>query len=91
SLDDTKLELAQMLNRLQRHTRCTPGYCLKRKPTGETYCHFGFPKPYRDVSEFAHDGTKPFKDFLTARNDDLLNSYNAGMILTWRANIDFRP
>jgi hypothetical protein len=50
TLEDTKLELAEMLNRLQRHTKCRPGYCERRmKGTGETYCRFGFPKQSREV------------------------------------------
>jgi len=36
-----KQELAEMLNRLQRHTKCAPGYCEHRKKdTGATFCRF---------------------------------------------------
>ncbi|KAH6907945.1 hypothetical protein BKA70DRAFT_1058034, partial [Coprinopsis sp. MPI-PUGE-AT-0042] len=88
----TKLELSQMLNRLQRHTECHPGYCLrKKKTTGAEVCRFGFPKACRDQSGFGVATGKDFQDYLTARNDPLLNSYNSGFILGWRANIDFRP
>jgi hypothetical protein len=35
SLEDTYQERAEILNRLQRHTRCSPGYCLrKNRQTG---------------------------------------------------------
>jgi len=30
TLDDTKKELAEMLNHLQWHTKCTPDYCERR-------------------------------------------------------------
>jgi len=33
TLQDTKQELAEMLNRLQRHTKCAPGYCEVGKKT----------------------------------------------------------
>lgn len=29
--------------------------------------------------------------FHSRRNDEILNSFNTGFILGWRANIDFRP
>ena len=35
TLQDTKKELAEMLNRLQRPTKCAPGYCERRKKTLE--------------------------------------------------------
>jgi hypothetical protein len=44
-LQDTKRELAQLLNRFQRHTKHAPGYCLRKdKRTGAQVCRFHFPK-----------------------------------------------
>ena len=92
TLQDTKKELAEMLNRLQRHTKCAPGYCeRKKKATGEIFCRFGYPKPCRDHSELSKDPGRDFMELNTRRNDEILNSYNATFILGWRANIDFRP
>jgi hypothetical protein len=92
TLEDTKKELAEMLNRLQRHTYCKPGYCERvKKQTGEKYCRFGFPKECCNESVLAKANEKSFPEFHTKRNDPILNSYNAGVILGWRANIDFRP
>jgi hypothetical protein len=35
-LQDTEKELAEMLNHLQHHTKCEPGYCeQKKKGSGE--------------------------------------------------------
>src|SRR6202047_4147949 len=91
-LQDTKKELAEILNRLQRHTKCAPGYCERRKKdTGEIFCRFGYPKPCRDHSELSKDPGRDFVELNTRRNDELLNSYNATFILGWRANIHFRP
>ncbi|KAJ7101448.1 hypothetical protein B0H15DRAFT_748252, partial [Mycena belliarum] len=88
----TKLELAQMLNRLQRHTKCTAGYCeRKKKDTGEKFCRFGFPRECREASAYMRNADREFPELLTRRNDPLLNSYVASVILTWRANIDIRP
>ena len=81
-----------MLNRLQRHTKCAPGYCERRKKdTGATFCRFGYPKACRDFSELSKDANRDFVELNTCRNDELLNSYNATFILGWGANIDFRP
>ncbi|KAJ6492956.1 hypothetical protein DFH09DRAFT_826297, partial [Mycena vulgaris] len=90
--EDTKLELAQMLNHLQRHTRCTAGYCeRKKKDAGDILCRFGFPKACHAETKYMKDPNPDFAELHTRRNDQLLNSYNAGVILSWRANIDFRP
>jgi hypothetical protein len=52
-----------MLNRLQRHTKCTPGYCEQRKKgTGETFCCFGFPKTYCEETQFVKEATRDFAD-----------------------------
>jgi hypothetical protein len=52
---------------------------------------FGFPKENREETKFAKEALRDFAELHTRRNDPILNSYNAGVILTWRANIDFRP
>jgi ATP-dependent DNA helicase PIF1 len=92
TLQDTKKELAEMLNRFQRHTKCAPGYCeRKKKDSGEIFCRFGYPKRCRDHSELSKDAGREFVELNTRRNDEILNSYNALFILGWRANIDFRP
>src|ERR1700691_2030466 len=92
TLNDTKQELAEILNRLQHHTHCAPGYCeRKKKSTGEIFCHFEYSKALRENSELAKDPGRDFAELNTRRNDELLNSYNPTFILGWRANIDFRP
>src|SRR6202167_1067071 len=92
TLNDTKQELAEILNRLQHHTHCAPGYCeRKKKSTGEILCHFEYSKALRENSELAKDPGRDFAELNTRRNDELLNSYNPTFILGWRANIDFRP
>ncbi|KAF8229088.1 hypothetical protein L208DRAFT_1288263 [Tricholoma matsutake] len=81
-----------MLNCLQRHRQCVAGYCERcKKETGETFCRFGFPKECRDASTYAKEPTQDFAELHTRRNDPIINSYNAGFILGWRANIDFCP
>jgi hypothetical protein len=87
TLQDTKKELAEMLNHLQHHTKCAPGYCeRKKKGSGKIFCCFGYPKTCRDHSELSKDPGRDFVELNTWRNDEILNSYNATFILGWRAN-----
>ncbi|KAK3926567.1 ATP-dependent DNA helicase [Frankliniella fusca] len=81
-------DLAQLLNRVQRHTVCTPGYCLKKEnpPT----CRFNFPAPMQESSDLDLTDKNNIK-LVTARNDSRLNKYNAYMITTWRGNLDVSP
>lgn len=93
TLNYTIRELAQMLNRVQRHTKCT-SYCLRR-PKGSPkdaplVCRFKYPKEIQESSTVARDECG-FVQFLTQRNDELLNLYNPLFILGWRANVDFTP
>ena len=75
TLQDTKKELAEMLNCLQCHTKCAPGYCEHKKGTGEIFCWFGYPKKCRDNSEISKDTGHEFVELNTRRNDEILNSY----------------
>ena len=47
-------------------------------------CCFGFSKQCRDDSAYAREPGKAYADVLTCRNDEILNSYNAGFILNLR-------
>jgi hypothetical protein len=79
TLEDTKMELAEILNRLQRHTKCTPGHCQrKNKTTGAIFCRFGFPKQCREETKYAKEPGREFAELHTRQNDEILNSYNSG-------------
>jgi hypothetical protein len=83
TLQNTKQELADLLNWTERHTKCMPGYCLvKRKVPGhnepQVLCRFDYPSKGR-------------VQFESCRNNRLMNPYNPAMILRWRANIDLKP
>ena len=71
---------------------CPTSYCeSQNKTTKESVCRFGFPKEYREQTEFVRDPHRDFPELHTRRNDALMNYYNSVFILGWRANIDFRP
>ena len=54
-------------------------------------CRFRFPQDLRELTELVQKEGESLPEFLTKRNDPLLNSYNPTWILGWRANMDFRP
>jgi len=90
TLSDTQQELVELINRVQRHAKCS-SYCLRRdKTTREEVCRFRFPQDLRELTELVQKEGESL-EFLTKRNDHYLNSYNPTWILGWRANMDFRP
>ena len=95
TLEDTKQVLAETLNLFQRHDRCTPGYCLKRRKNADgtetQYCRFGFPFKEQTTSNFVRPSGKDFPEFHIKHNDTELNSCNPTFILGWHANIDICP
>jgi hypothetical protein len=91
TLSDNQQELVELINRVQRHAKCS-SYCLRRdKITKKGVCRFRFPQDLRDLTELVQKEGESLPEFLTKRNDPLLNSYNPTWILGWRANMDFRP
>lgn len=86
-------DLAQLLNRVQRHTKCT-AYCLRRPkgspPDTPLVCRFKFPKELgTDLRLVVNPNGN--KQLITPRNDTHLNSYNPVTALGWRANSDISP
>jgi ATP-dependent DNA helicase PIF1 len=91
ALSDTQQELVELINRVQRHAKCS-SYCLRRdKTTRQEVCRFRFPQDLRELTQLIQKEGESWPEFLTKRNDPFLNSYNPTWILGWRANMDFRP
>jgi hypothetical protein len=95
AMQHTREELADLLNWVERHTKCSPGYCqIKRKIPGQEEpqlcCRFDYPFQCRADAGVGFDSKRRVR-FEPERNDPLLNPYNPAMILAWRANIDVKP
>jgi hypothetical protein len=93
-MNHTLHDLAQLLNRVQQHTTCTPSYCLRR-PKGAPkdaplVCRFHYPQECCQTTEIKLDNKKRPKISLKC-NDPLLNLHNATQILGWQVNVDFSP
>lgn len=83
-------DLIELINHVQRHTKCSKFYCLKfDKKTKTVKCRFGFPKDL--LSETTITEINGILDILFARNDALLNKFIAWLLQTWRSNVDASP
>ena len=83
-----------LVNTVQRHTRCSPAYCIKQKQNQQQpTCRFGYPKECTDKTDitFEHLSNGDLRATLsTKRNDPRLNSHDHLMLQNWRANVDFQ-
>jgi len=89
---DVKQDLAELLNRVQRHTKCSETYCLRKnkRKGGKLECRFKYPVELKDHCEIVISEDNDV-ELLTARNDRYLNKYNPYILQTWRANMDISP
>src|ERR1700722_12823160 len=54
--DNSQQDYIELINKLQRHTRCSPSYCLHvNKRTGQQLCKFGYPKDHNDLTFIRED------------------------------------
>ncbi|PKC10734.1 hypothetical protein RhiirA5_288445, partial [Rhizophagus irregularis] len=79
----------ELINKLQRHTRCS-SYCLRiNKQTGKQACRFGFPKEIAEKTTIHNENGH--LELITARNDPLINPHDRIQLQGWRANVDLKP
>lgn len=84
-------DLAQLLQKVQRHTKCANDYCFKiNKKTKKRECRFKFPKQMQEEATIER-GDNNELEFKPKRNDPRLNKFNRFIIQLWRANIDIAP
>ncbi|KAK3920379.1 ATP-dependent DNA helicase [Frankliniella fusca] len=90
-VEDAETDISQLLLKVQRHTKCSPGYCLRLNKQRETVCRFHFPFDINEAAELKLNDKSGNYEFIPERNDPLLNKHNPFIISTWRANIDLSP
>jgi len=64
---------------------------LKKGSTGAKEYHFYFPRSLYNEAAVSKDQNPHHWTFCLQHNDELLNGYNAAIILTWMANINTLP
>ena len=87
-------DYTNLVNTVQRHTRCSPAYCIKQKQNQQQpTCRFGYPKECTDQTDITFEQL-PNGDLratlTTKRNDPRINSHNRLMLQNWRANVDLQ-
>lgn len=91
---DSDDDYHNLVNSVERHTRCSAAYCLRKKP-GEpnAQCRFNYPRPTQAESSITFErlGDGTIRATLTTqRNDPRLNSHNRLLLQNWRANVDLQ-
>ncbi|CAB4040246.1 Hypothetical predicted protein, partial [Paramuricea clavata] len=97
--DHEKLsDYVDLLNMVQRHTRCSTSYCLRKKSSEtELKCrfHFAFDHSPKTKLEFEKMHTSGDNEhyrakIVTKRNDSRLNNHQQLQLQGWRANCDIQ-
>ncbi|XP_028419074.1 uncharacterized protein LOC114544711 [Dendronephthya gigantea] len=56
SVDNHDVDYHRLVNSVERHTRCSPAYCLKKKRVDlPAECRFGFPKPLQEETALIYE------------------------------------
>lgn len=90
----TDQDYSNLVNIVQRHTRCSTTYCLRRKQRGQGLkCRFDYP-PYEQSTssltfERFENGTIK-ATLITRHNDPRVNAHNRLVLQHWRANVDIQ-
>ena len=88
-VDDAQ-DYIELINKLQRHTRCSTSYCLREKKNSEPVCRFGYPKELSGQT-YIRDDNHGQPELVSARNDPYINPHNRLQLQGWRANVDLKP
>ena len=84
---DFEEDLTDLIATCQRHTRCSESYCLRTR-NGKQECRFGFPRDLQAQTTINMTEEEPV--VLTARNDEMLNSFNPIQLSAWCATVDMQ-
>jgi len=72
TLSDTHKELAEIINHIQQHAKCS-SYCLyHNKTTKEEACRFLFPQDLHDLTELVQKEGESLPEFLTKKKTPFL-------------------
>ncbi len=89
-------DYADLVNTVQRHSRCSTAYCLREKG-GKLSCRFDYPKQCCEKTHLEyekiqlHGGTLNYKvKVVSRRNDTRVNSHQPVQLQGWRGNCDIQ-
>jgi hypothetical protein len=78
-----------LVNRVQRHTKCTLHSCLQKNGSILT-CRYNAPWEVCNESLLS-TYKKCHKKYVPGRNNDRVNVHNAALLTMWHANVDCQP
>lgn len=96
---DSDADYVDLLNTVQRHTRCSTNYCLRKKQSeSELKCSFKFPfEPcintkleFEPIHTNNSSSCQYRANITTRRNDSRLNNHQRIQLQGWRANCDIQ-
>ena len=95
---DLDNDYIDLLNTVQRHTRCSTKYCLRYNQVNkDLQCRFNYPVDFCDrtklIFEPVHTKDKILQykgKIVTRRNDTRLNNHQRIQLQGWRANCDIQ-
>ena len=95
---EKQTDYVDLLNMVQRHTRCSTSYCLRKKSTEtELKCRFHFPFDICPKTKLEFEKIHTSGDnehyrakIVTKRNDSRLNNHQQLQLQGWRANCDIQ-
>lgn len=90
---DNRTDVAELLNRCQRHAKCLPSYCLRwNRQLKKLACRFGFLQLSCDGPKIEknHKGQWTYYPFRPNGDNDL-NRYHPLWTAMWRGNVDLSP
>ena len=89
---DSDRDYCDLVNTVQRHTRCSAAYCLRKKgPLKEPKCRFDYPRVLQAECTLTFEKLPDniIRTILTTkRNDPCVNTHNRLMLHNWSANVD---
>ncbi len=89
-LCDNLQDYIELINKLQRYTRCSLSYCLHTNRESQQSCRFGYPKDNVEQT-FICDDDHGHPKLIIARNDPYINLHDQLQLQGWHANVDLKP
>ena len=96
-MEEFDKDYTDLLNTVQRHTKCNSAYCLKTDKNGDQYCRFNFPFEKNESTHVKFEklktknGESNFRaSIVSKRNDPRVNRHQRLQLQAWRANCDIQ-
>ena len=93
NLDD---DYSNLVNTVQRHSKCNSAYCLKIDSEGNQFCRFHYPFELQEFTHIKYNeiskklGSDIRAEIVAKRNDSRVNRHQQIQLQGWRANCDIQ-